>query len=295
MRDFLAELKKPLIEVNKDRQGIIRPFAKVTATILKNLGGNYLAIAQEIEQAAKTFEQIDEDKAKFDVLLVHNTQDKYQIKAIATALTQRNLKPWLYEGQFLPDEPFQNDIQQIIPLVKSAAIFIDSQELGRWQNWELKPFIDQCVINKIPVIPVLLPGISNLPEDLVFLKQLRWVTFSNGINDKPALDLLQWGITGEKPNNSEQLEEKPGKIPTEDFVQSIILGNIDSNEKEFNEVYKIVDGNLNCFDRKLNYLNQNKENLLNKILEESNIKKIEKKLIKENINIQKSTNNKEIL
>ncbi len=50
LRDFLAELKKPLTEVNKERQGIIRPFAEVAATILRNLGGNYLAIAQQLEK-----------------------------------------------------------------------------------------------------------------------------------------------------------------------------------------------------------------------------------------------------
>ena len=50
LRDFLAELKKPLTEVNKERQDIIRPFAEVAATILRNLGGSYLAIAQQLEK-----------------------------------------------------------------------------------------------------------------------------------------------------------------------------------------------------------------------------------------------------
>ncbi|MFM6587211.1 MAG: SAV_2336 N-terminal domain-related protein [Microcystis panniformis] len=52
LREFLAELKKPPTEIGEDIQGIIRPFAEVAARILRNLGGNYLAIAQQLEQAS---------------------------------------------------------------------------------------------------------------------------------------------------------------------------------------------------------------------------------------------------
>ncbi|MFM6588651.1 MAG: formylglycine-generating enzyme family protein, partial [Microcystis panniformis] len=51
LRDFLAELKKPSTEIGGDIQGVIRPFAEVSARILRNLGGNYLAIAEQLEQA----------------------------------------------------------------------------------------------------------------------------------------------------------------------------------------------------------------------------------------------------
>jgi cell division protein ZapA (FtsZ GTPase activity inhibitor) len=168
---------------------------------------------------------------QFDVFLAHNTQDKPEVRAIALALKQRNIKPWLDEEQIPPGRSFQDEIQQAIPLVKSAAIFIGSQELGRWQSWELKAFIAECVENKIPVIPVLLPGVSNLPEYLVFLKQLRWITFSNGVDDEAALDLLQWGITGEKPKSRVYLkqEQKPGGIVTQHSLQ--ILKEVETLEK----------------------------------------------------------------
>ncbi|QFS52264.1 toll/interleukin-1 receptor domain-containing protein [Nostoc sphaeroides] len=168
--------------------------------------------------------------SKFDVFLAHNTQDKSQVKEIAFALKQRDIKPWLDEEEIPPGRSLQDEIQQAIPLVKSAAIFIGLQGLGRWQRWELKVFITQCVENKIPVIPVLLPGVNNLPEDLVFLKELRWVAFSNGIDDEAALDLLQWGITGKKPKNREQLEQKPGTIPAQELIQSIF--NLSPQQRE---------------------------------------------------------------
>ncbi|MBD2471441.1 toll/interleukin-1 receptor domain-containing protein [Nostoc sp. FACHB-145] len=166
---------------------------------------------------------------QFDVFLAHNTQDKPQVRAIALALKQRNIKSWIDEEQILPGRSFQDEIQQAIPLVKSAAIFIGSQGLGHWQSWELKAFIAECVENKIPVIPVLLPGVNNLPEDLLFLKQLRWVAFSNRVDDEAAINLLAWGITGEKPDSSIQLEQKPGDMPPKIVLEEVERFSNDEN------------------------------------------------------------------
>ncbi|WP_292866699.1 hypothetical protein [Nostoc sp. LPT] len=52
-------------------------------------------------------------------------------------LVRRGLKPWLDEEQIRPGYSFQDEIQQAIPVVKCAAIFIGSQGLGRLQSWEL--------------------------------------------------------------------------------------------------------------------------------------------------------------
>ncbi|MCC3530017.1 MAG: GUN4 domain-containing protein [Microcoleus sp. PH2017_22_RUC_O_B] len=51
------------------------------------------------------------------------------------------------------------------------------------------------------VIPVLLPGVDKIPEHLSFLQQLNWVRFNNEIDDQ-ALNNLEWGITGRKPDPS---------------------------------------------------------------------------------------------
>jgi hypothetical protein len=136
---------------------------------------------------------------QFDVFLAHNSQDKPLVRAIANQLKQRGLNPWLDEEQIPPGRAFQDEIQQAIPLSKSAAIFLGLQGLGSWQSWELKALISQCVKKNIPVIPVLLPDVPNLPEHLLFLEQFRWVSFSDRIDDENALYLLEWGITGQKP------------------------------------------------------------------------------------------------
>ncbi|QSJ16488.1 GUN4 domain-containing protein [Nostoc sp. UHCC 0702] len=150
--------------------------------------------------------------AEFDVFLAHNSLDKPEVQYIAVALKRRNLRPWIDDEQIPPGRTFQDEIQQAIPLVRSAAIFIGVRGLGRWQSWELKALINQCVKRNIPVIPVLLPGVEQLPENLIFLQEFRWICFSESISDEHALSLLEWGITaGKKPRT------QPQSIPTDNL------------------------------------------------------------------------------
>lgn len=135
----------------------------------------------------------------FDVFLAHNSQDKAQVEIIAQKLRERGLSPWLDKEQVPPGRWFQDVLQSVIPHVRSAAIFIGIKGLGRWQAMELRSFISQCVEANLPVIPVLLPGVDKIPNDLLFLKELHWVKFS-GSDEHEALDNLEWGITGRHPN-----------------------------------------------------------------------------------------------
>ena len=139
------------------------------------------------------------DSPMFDVFLAHNSADKPKVKAIAEALKKRGLKPWLDEEQIRPGLSFQQEIQQAIPLVRSAAIFIGSEGLGRWQVMELRTFISQCVRENISVIPVLLPNVSKIPDDLLFLQEFSMVSFASGTDNLESLGRLVWGITGHKP------------------------------------------------------------------------------------------------
>ncbi|MEH2116708.1 toll/interleukin-1 receptor domain-containing protein [Nostoc sp.] len=180
--------------------------------------------------------------SKFDVFLVHNSNDKPQVRAIAESLKQRGLSPWLDEEQIPPGRLFQDEIQQAIPLVKSAAIFFGQQGLGNWQAMELRSLITQCIDRRIPVIPVLLPGVNNLPDNLLFLQQFSWVVFSNNLDDEQPLSLLEWGITNTRPtqlpNNS---TEKPGRLPTFDDLKQL---NNQSPEKNNSYSRNTVVGRL---------------------------------------------------
>ncbi|MCM4075969.1 hypothetical protein [Paractinoplanes hotanensis] len=52
--------------------------------------------------------------------------------------------------------------------------------------------------SQAPVIPVLLPGADRIPPDLVFLRNLHQVRFTDHIDEPNSLDNMIWGIRGRK-------------------------------------------------------------------------------------------------
>jgi WD40 repeat protein len=150
----------------------------------------------------------------FDVFLAHNSQDKPQMEAIANALRQRGINPWIDTEQIAPGQWVQDAIQDtIVSQVKCAAVFIGAHGIGQWQAIELRTFIQQCVEGNLSVIPVLLPGVDEIPETLPFLKTMNWVRFEENVNDSESLDRLEWGITGKHP-------QQVSKAPTSQSIKS---------------------------------------------------------------------------
>ena len=137
---------------------------------------------------------------KYDVFLAHNSVDKPNVEIICEELKRRGLNPWLDKEQIPPGRMFQDYIQEAIKNISSVAIIIGNNGLGKWQYLELKSFISQCIDRNIPVIPVLLPGVDKLPDNLIFLREFAWVNFINDISETEAYDNLEWGITGRRPN-----------------------------------------------------------------------------------------------
>lgn len=135
---------------------------------------------------------------KFDVFLAHNSLDKPKIRIIYEYLRQLGLNPWLDEKGIRPGQLYQDVIQQAIQQIQCVAVFIGTTGLGRWQALELQSFIRQCVERDIPIIPVLLPGVKYIPENLIFLNNFHLVRFECEIKDDfKAFQNLYWGITRE--------------------------------------------------------------------------------------------------
>jgi hypothetical protein len=135
----------------------------------------------------------------FDVFLAHNSQDKELVLRLGQQLRNRGVYPWIDVEQIPPGRWFQDVIQSAVRSVKTAAIVIGSAGIGRWQVLELRAFVSRCVEKGIPLIPVLLPGVTAIPDDLGFLRELNLVKFANEITEEEGISRLVWGITGEKP------------------------------------------------------------------------------------------------
>lgn len=149
---------------------------------------------------------------EFDVFLAHNSQDKPSVIAIANELRSRGLKPWLDWEQIPPGQPFQGVIQQAVMKVKSVAIFIGPAGLGRWQSLELRSAVTQFVERGIPVIPVLLPGVADMPSTFLFLREFNSVRFVSSVHEPESIARLAWGITVERANEPDGSAETTERV-----------------------------------------------------------------------------------
>ncbi len=153
------------------------------------------------QQVGVTVSGAKADIGEFDVFLAHNSADRVDVEVLASALRGYGLNPWLDSEQVAPGRWFQDVLQRAIRTAGSAAILIGRSGVGRWELLELRTFISQCVTRDIPVIPVLLPGVASVPDELTFLNELSWVRFDD-LTDAEALDRMVWGITGARPHDN---------------------------------------------------------------------------------------------
>jgi TIR domain len=136
------------------------------------------------------------DELEFDVFCAHNSHDKNQVEMIADKLKRRNIKSWIDKNQILGGQSFQTKIQEVIPKVKSAAIFFGESGLGNWQKEEIEFLLDECKHSNKSLIPVLLPGVKEIPRELGFIRQRNFVSFGEG--SQQALDKLEASIKCKK-------------------------------------------------------------------------------------------------
>lgn len=156
---------------------------------------------------------------KFDVFLAHNSLDKPLIKAISEKLKLYKLEPWFDGDQILGGDKVIEVVFNGISLSKTGAFFIGQNGLGNFQaNLELDAIIYSFLERQsqgFRVIPVLLPGMSDVPQELWYLRQWRWIEFSDS-NDEAALQELIRGIRG----RSIEVQEQPQKPPKTDDLAS---------------------------------------------------------------------------
>ncbi len=134
---------------------------------------------------------------KFDVFISHNSKDKTAVIALAIRLKDRGIKVWLDIWELRPGHDWQEALEEIITNTHSAAVVVGKDGIGSWENREMRALLQEFVIRRLPVIPVLLPDCQGEPELPLLLRGLTWVDLRKE-GDSEAFDRLVWGITGEK-------------------------------------------------------------------------------------------------
>jgi hypothetical protein len=132
----------------------------------------------------------------FDVFLCHNSQDKPDVKPVATRLKREGVRVWLDDEQLRPGLPWQVALERQIQSINAAAVFVGSSGIGPWQDMEMRAFLSEFVRRQCPVIPVILKSVGAVPELPIFLRQMTWVDYREG--EESATNRLVWGITGRR-------------------------------------------------------------------------------------------------
>lgn len=155
-----------------------------------------IAIASRGALDICSFWSLNSTEEHFDVFLCHNSADKETIRQMNKRLQSDTIRTWLDEEQLPPGRLWQELLEEQIQQIKTVAVFVGESGLGPWQDIELRAFLNEFVKRRCPVIPVILPECSLVPQLPLFLKQFSWVDFRKKYPD-PYSQLL-WGITGKK-------------------------------------------------------------------------------------------------
>ncbi|HEY0073964.1 MAG TPA: toll/interleukin-1 receptor domain-containing protein [Abditibacteriaceae bacterium] len=147
----------------------------------------------------------------FDVFMSHNSKDKPMVRQLNAALKARGLKVWFDEEELRPGIPWQRLLEEGIKSSGSVAVLVGADGLGPWEDEEMQGALRLAVRDGRAIIPVLLSDAPDHPELPLFLGNRTWVDLRGGLT-KENLDLLQWGITGVKPNHGSSQSAAPSVV-----------------------------------------------------------------------------------
>lgn len=155
--------------------------------------------SEELDRVAESFAQQLRLHRKrlqndFDVFLCHNSEDKRQVRSIGEQLKRRGFLPWLDEQEIRPGMTWQSKIQEDIESVRSCAVIVGPSGSGPWQKREIDAILQLFVERNLPVIPVILPSCSSVPDFPMFLRSFGWVDYRT--LDPDPLEQLIWAISG---------------------------------------------------------------------------------------------------
>jgi len=136
-----------------------------------------------------------------DVFIAYNHEDKEQVVELAETLKSHGVNPW-FDREIVPGVPFAAEIQSAIDNAKATAIILGKSGIGNWQQLEVNSCVDQYAKERKPLIPVLLPGVTELPA-LPFIRQFNWVSFQERVDEPEAISQLVAGIRGAFPGNDD--------------------------------------------------------------------------------------------
>ncbi len=116
-----------------------------------------------------------QSETSFDLFICHNGDDKPEVREIVNNLKSLGIKTWFDEEQIPAGMLWQPALEQQIEEIKAAAVFVGSNGIGPWHEFEIRAFLSEFMNRKCPVIPIILPSANSVPKLPIFLSPIMWI------------------------------------------------------------------------------------------------------------------------
>jgi hypothetical protein len=146
--------------------------------------------------------------------MVYNSRDRSAAAWIHEQLAHRGLNVWVDYDHIFGGDALGSVIVDGMKASKTVIVLFSPEGLGSWGDEELRTIQNLYLSKQITkVIPVLLPGVAELP-DILAVAGHRYVRFSDSLDDEPAVfNELERSITGREARASRRYFEIHVEVP----------------------------------------------------------------------------------
>ncbi len=131
----------------------------------------------------------------FRAFLCHNSKEKLAVREVASFLRASGITYWLDEERILGGDRWQDALARGLRESACTVVCIGQHGWGDWQMEELQMALDLAAGKRARrVIPLLLPPLSEVPEQLPSFIKNRHAIMLKSLDDASGLDTLARSI-----------------------------------------------------------------------------------------------------
>jgi len=138
-----------------------------------------------------------EDALVFDAFLSYKKEDQDAVQHLYQNLSDNGLRIWVDYERIFGGANWVEAIQDVIPSCRSALLVFGSHEVGQWQKVEIETLLQFSNEANKPIIPLLLPGVNDLPPKFPFLKRYHYLKLNKCLYSGCVCEQLVSAILGQ--------------------------------------------------------------------------------------------------